>query len=289
MSESNIPSIYERGVHFLESLRASTIMEWLREELRAPTYRLAGRNEDYPIQSILEHYEFLSPSGRSTLITAVRSLLVDWRNKPEEWDENQAEMLIDLTAGLHATDVKEVMKSVVSRSALSSLHQTQVPALLRALASLSVNSDREFWRMVPCAFPDFAGMAFQVLTRIAPADAFHVLLTMPDNDLAIGGVSCVLGDFVASFAPKDRLNVLARIIECTQHLSKASKSRIQHILERAGYSISDPNNADESGAPAGYPSKPIRRKKVEVSEEFRVALARFTQEVPSSNYAYVIG
>jgi hypothetical protein len=114
------------------------------------------------------------------------------------------------------------------------------PAVLRALATLSLNDDRVFWSKMPEKTPEFAGMAFQVLTRIAPDDALKLLSRLPDNDTAIGSVARKLPDFVSQFQPERKAAILTDIAAAIGKLSETSAAALGLALKNAGCKISLP-------------------------------------------------
>ena len=54
------PKSYKPGVDRLEAMNKQALLAWLAAELRGQTHILAGKEEDYPVQAIVNHHPYLS-------------------------------------------------------------------------------------------------------------------------------------------------------------------------------------------------------------------------------------
>lgn len=231
------PESYKPGVTRLEAMNTQGLLGWLEAELRGQTHILAGKEEDYPVQAIVNHHPYLSIPAQQRVGDALEALVLDWRKDPSDWPEAAVRALLSLVAELEVQGAKRKLLPLVSdKNAWGRIAVLQL-AVLRALATLSLNEDRAFWSELPQQHPEFAGMAFQVLTRIAADDALKLLSRLPDNDTAVGGVARTLPDFVSQF-PKERTTaVLNHLAGAISKLSTKSASTLTQALQDSGYSI----------------------------------------------------
>lgn len=231
------PDSYKPGVDRLEGMNKQALMAWLEAELRGQTHILAGKEEDYPVQAIVNHHPYLSIAAQQRVGGALEALVLDWRKDSNDWPEAAVRALLNLVAELGIEGAKRKLLPLVSdKQAWGRLTALQ-PAVLRALATLSRNEDRAFWSKLPNQHPEFAGMAFQVLTRIAAEDALQLLSRLPDNDAAVGSVARKLPDFVSQFQPERKPAVLAHIASTIAMLSEKSAKALTLALQNAGIEI----------------------------------------------------
>jgi len=235
-----IPESYQSGVSRIEDMNTPALMAWLEAELREQSHILAGKAEDYPVQAIVSHHAYLSIGAQKRVGNALEALVLDWRNNLGDWPETAVRSLLSLVAELRVGGAKAKLVPLVSdTSAWQRIVQLR-PAIFRALATLSSNDDRAFWSRIPVQQPEFAGMAFQVLTRIAPEDALQLLGQLPDNDMAVGSVARKLPDFVSQFQPERKAAVLSHIADAIGMLSQKSAGTLLLALQKAGFEISLP-------------------------------------------------
>jgi len=259
------PESYKPGVTPLEAMNKQGILGWLVAELRGQTHILAGKEEDYPVQAIVNHHPYLSIPAQQRVGDALEALVLDWRKNPSDWPEPAVRALLSLVAELGVEGAKRKLLPLVSdKKAWGRIAGLQL-AVLRALATLSLNEDRAFWSKLPQQHPEFAGMAFQVLTRIAADDALQLLSRLPDNDMAIGSIARTLPDFVSQF-PKERTTaVLSHLAGAISKLSTKSAATLRQALQDSGYSIM-------------LPPSPSKEK-----EGFRETMEGFAKKARSTN------
>lgn len=242
------PNSYKPGVDRLEGMNKQALLGWLAAELRGQTHLLAGKEEDYPVQAIVNHHPYLSIAAQQRVGDALEALVLDWRGDLSGWPETAVRGLLSLVAELGVEGAKRKLFPLVSDKQAWGRIATLQPAVLRALATLSLNEDRVFWSKLPNQHPEFAGMAFQVLTRIAAEDALQLLGTLPDNDAAIGSVARQLPDFVSQFPPARTTAILNHLAGAISKLSPKSAATLKQALQDSGYSISlppSPSNENE--------------------------------------------
>lgn len=243
-----IPESYKPGVDRIEGMNAPALCEWLEAELREKAHILAGKDEDFPVQAIVNHYPYLSPFARKLVGNTLEALILDWRKEQNNWPESAIRALLSLVAELRVAGAKSKLLSLVSDKEAWAHIEVLRPAVFRALATLSVNQDRAFLSKLPIQHPEFVGMAFQVLTRIAPEDALQLLSRLPDNEMAIGSIARKLPDFVSQFQPERKATVLAYIAEAIALLSPKSTALLKLALQNAGFEISLPTSqSNQSG------------------------------------------
>jgi len=238
--KKEIPESYKPGVDRIEGMNEAALLAWLEAELREQTHILAGKTEDYPVQAIVSHHAYLSIAAQKRVGHALEALVLEWRRNVKDWPETAIRALLSLVAELRVEGAKSKLLPLVSaRTAWDRIGALQ-PAVFRALATLSLNADRGFWSKVPNQHPEFAGMAFQVLTRISAEDALQLLSHLPDNDMAVGSVARKLPDFVSQFEPDQKADVLKHIAGAIAMLSEKSAAMLKLALPKAGFEITLP-------------------------------------------------
>lgn len=234
---ATIPNSCKAGIQHIERLTAANMREWLEGELREINHVLAGNRDDYPVQAIVNHHPYLSLEAQKRMADAIEQMVVDWRKKPADWPESAARALLSLAAELRISSVKALLQPLTKdKRAFTRIAPLQAEAL-RALATLSVNDDRAFWSDLGQHYPDFAGMAFQVLTRIAPEDALTFLAHPPQNQAAIGGIARKLPGFISQFSPDERAQTLSRISESLVAIPSRFSNPLRIALTEAGFSL----------------------------------------------------
>ena len=259
------PDSYKPGVDRIEEMTKPVLREWLNAELRGQMHILAGKEEDYPVQAIVNHHPYLSIAAQQRVGDALEALVLDWRKELSDWPEAAVRALLSLVAELRVEGAKPKLVRLVSDKEMWGQIPALQPAVLRALATLSLNEDRAFWNKLPNQYPKFAGMAFQVLTRIAAEDALQLLSRLPDNDAAVGSVARKLPDFVSQFQPERKPAVLACISRAIAKLPEKSAETLTLALQNAGIEIL-------------LPSSPSKEK-----EGFLKSMRNFAKHVRSTN------
>jgi hypothetical protein len=232
---TTIPVSYKPGIRHIDRLNAANMREWLEGELREINHVLAGNRDDYPVQAIVNHHPYLSLQAQKRMENAIQRMILEWRDRPTDWPESAARALLSLAAELRVSSVKAPLQSLTkNKEAFARVGSLQAEGL-RTIATLSVNNDRAFWAKLGQRYPDFAGMAFQVLARIAPEDALAFLGCLPQNEAAIGGVSRKLPGFVSQFNSEDRTRILSRISEILPTMPRKFSNVLRNALLEAGF------------------------------------------------------
>lgn len=183
-----IPKVYLDGVRFLEKLDTTATEIWLRDELFDKQHCLAGRWDDFPVQAILNHCHYVSPSTLRRIRGVIRVLFFSWKQKPEDWNEHAFYALLHLVSDLKVVSLKLPMQLFAESGYFATLQITIRAAVLQAVAGLSTKSDRHFWKRVAKIQPEFAGLAFQVLTRVWHPGAVEILRILPEDSSVVGSV-----------------------------------------------------------------------------------------------------
>ena len=232
------PESYQPGIEYIESLNTTALREWLHAELHEKVHVLAGQADDYTVQAILNHHRYLSQPAQKRFAEAIEALILEWRRAPEEWTESAVRALLNLSAELPVPGAKQKLQALISSAkGMAQVPPTVYPAIFRTLAALASNEDRAFWLDIPLMDARMAGLAFQVLARIAPDDAIKLLARLPSNDEAVSGVSRSIGRFVSQFAPERRDAVLNRISEATANLDPAYIAELARALSESGFEL----------------------------------------------------
>lgn len=168
---------------------------------------------------------------------ALEALVLDWRKDLSGWPEVAVRALLSLVAELGVEGAKRKLLPLVSDKQVWGHIAALQPAVLRALATLSRNDDHAFWSKLPNQHPEFAGMAFQVLTRIDAEDALQLLSRLPDNDMAVGSVARTLPNFVSQFPPERTTAILKHLAGAIAMLPEKSAKTLMLALQNAGIEI----------------------------------------------------
>lgn len=236
---TEIPESYKTGIQHIEGLDAGAMTEWLRAELHEQVHILAGQAYDYPVQAIVNHHPYLSLETQSRMAKAIEVLILDWKRAANAWSESAVHALLSLAAELRVPGAKSKLQSLAKSQAFSKLAEALRPAVLGAIATLSINDDRTFWKTLPDDHPKFAGMAFQVLARIAPEDALELLGQLPQDESVISSVARKLPDFVSQFEPELQAVKLGQISEALASLPTGSAAPLNLALEEAGFELGE--------------------------------------------------
>lgn len=234
-----IPDSYEAGILYIEHLNMPAFREWLEAELRDKIHILAGQTDDYPVQAILNHHPYLSALAQKLLSDTLDELILAWKAQPTDWPDSAVRSLLSLAAELRVADSKSKLQSLVESGGLANINPGLHAAVLRAIATLSSNNDHAFWFGLPRRHPEFAGLAFQVLARIAPRAALSLLAELPSNKLAIDGVARKLPAFISEFSPDKQPTVLTKIGEALASLSPESATPLRLALTDEGFDLGD--------------------------------------------------
>ncbi len=234
---TEIPESYKTGIQHIEGLDLGAMTDWLRAELHEQVHRLAGQEYDYPVQAIVNHHPYLSPETQRRMANAIEVLVLDWKRAANAWSESAVQALLNLAAELPVPGAKSKLQSLAKSQAFSKLAEALRPAVLGAIATLSINGDRTFWKTLPDDYSEFAGMAFQVLARIAPEDALELLGRLPQNGQVIGSVARELPDFVSQFEPELQAAKLRQISQALASLPTESAAPVKLALKEAGFEL----------------------------------------------------
>ncbi len=231
-----IPPSYQSGIRYVEGLTSRQMLEWVKDELLDEVHMLAGKQEDFPVQAIVNHYPYLSFKAQKGMDDAIDKLVFDWEKEHNEWPDSAVRALLSLVGKLPVPGAKYKLKALVESEMFTEIKSQLRYAVLCAIASLSTNEDRMFWNKIPERHQEYSGMTFQVLARIAPEDALNLLGHLPDNAPSIGGVARALPDFVSQKRPKKKqLEVLQRVEKAITRLSRKSTATLRTSLKEAGF------------------------------------------------------
>ncbi|MFA6445623.1 MAG: hypothetical protein WCW14_00010 [Candidatus Paceibacterota bacterium] len=164
------PECFRNGVLFIEGLNYSGVRDWLIQELKDESHRLAGNSDDQPVQAIINHAQCLSGESLGKLNVGLCTIVDSWR-EGESFELPFLRYLFSLIGELRVTVVKKRLLEINYKT-LSDEYRCIV---LRAVASLSEKSESKFWESIARDCPCFGGMAFQVLWRIHPEAAIDIL------------------------------------------------------------------------------------------------------------------
>jgi hypothetical protein len=243
-----IPSSYKKGIEFIQALDGGGMREWLRAELNEQSNVLTGQADDFPVQAIVNYHGFLDRATQLKFAVAIQDLVSDWKQNPGDWNQNAATALLKIIAELRIEDTKSRLKSLVESKNFSNILPILRPAVIRTLAAISTTTDNQFWNKLTELHPDFGGMAFQVLTRIAPKDALQLIGKLPYSKIAIEGVARKLPDFVSQYEGPERTKVIGTIADAIDHLPEEYAEKLKASLAEEGIVIGENNSAkrDES-------------------------------------------
>jgi hypothetical protein len=233
-----IPESYRSGLEQIEAMSTIAVREWLDAELRDKIHLLAGKTEDFPVQAIVNHHPYLSLPAQNRIADAIVTLILAWREAPDDYPELTVRALLSLAAELRVVNAKEKLQSLVRSDAFEPA-KALCPAILRTIATLSSNDDCAFWRRLPQYHPEYAGMAFQVLTRIGPAVALKLLGELPTIEQSISGVARKLPEFVSKFEPDRQASLLDQIDKAISLLPAESTRALKLALEEEGFDLSE--------------------------------------------------
>jgi hypothetical protein len=264
---AEIPESYKAGIARIEGFDVDTMADWLRSELHDRVRLLAGQEYDYPVQAIVNHHRYLSIEAQARMAEAVNRLVLAWKSAPTEWEVSAAQALLSLVAELPVSWAKPGLQAVARSRLLEGLPEALRIGVFGALAAISTNDDRRFWAAVAKERPDCAGMAFQVLARVAPDDALGLIRQLPDSGAVIGSVARKLPDLVSRFAPEVQPEKLAQVAQALALLPPASRDALKVSLEEAGF------------APVEIPSQRAASQR----SRFRQSIEQVTQNVSRDN------
>ena len=235
--KNTIPDSYKQGIHRIEQHTTDTMCAWLEGELRGINHILAGSRDDYPVQAIVNHHPYLSLETQKRMADAIERIILEWKASPSDWPESATRALLSLAADLRISAVLPLLQSLArDKKAFARIEPLQ-PEALRTIATLSTNNERGYWSEIAQQHPDFAGMAFQVLARIAPSDALTLLAHLPKNQATIGGVARKLPGFVSQFPVEERAQVLKAIADALVSLPDKFSNPLRGALVEAGFEL----------------------------------------------------
>lgn len=234
----SIPESYRPGIKHVEGLTSKEMCEWIENELRENIHMLSGGADDFPVQAIINHYYHLSLKSQKGVDEALDALVFKWKHECEKWPEPAVRALLSLCAELRVANAKNKLQLFANSKTFSKIEGGLRTAVFGAIATLSVNDDRDFWMETVRTQPKFTGMAFQILTRIAPDSALQLLDRLPDDESVIGGIARRLPGFVSEQPAGEKQQVvLARIAKSISSLSSNSAMALRASLTEAGFGI----------------------------------------------------
>lgn len=230
-----IPGAFSEGVERLEKLDVASMRMWLEAEVQDKVHILSGQEDDQPVQAILNHFPYLRLVTQSRLLRACSKLLAEWIQQKGGWSESATLHLLDLVAELPVEDGKIKLQGNLKKLEVSDVVYV---AVLQTIATLSVNADRQFWLGIASTSPDYAGMAFQVLARIAPAEAHQVIRDAASSERAFGSLVRKLPNFVSQFTPPEQEELLHTIAKAISSLPARVADGIESSLREEGFDVS---------------------------------------------------
>ena len=264
------PESHRAGIAHIEGLGVVPMAQWLRDELHEQVHLLAGEAYGYPVQAIVSHHPYLSPEAKKRMASAIDLLVFDWKKTANAWSLPAVQALLSLVGELDVSGAKSKLQSLTESQAFSKMAEALRLAVLGAIATLSSNDDRKFWKQFPAVYPTFAGMAFQVLARIDHEGALELLGRLPQNEQVIGSVARKLPDFISNFALELQAAKLKQISDALASLPPESASPLKLALDEAGFNI------------------PPSTCKSNQAAEFEQKLIIATRRVRSNNYAPLV-
>lgn len=195
-----IPESYAGGIGYVQSLNIAGMVGWLRDELfetAGKCHHLAGGHDDYPVQAIVNHYQYFTEITRAIFRDAIRLLFYRWKENPSLWPPEIAAYLLHLIGELEVSEMKFGLIALVESELFLQIDGFNRYGVLCAAARLSRPEDYPFWLMVGDRFADkFGGTAFQALLRISRPHALELLQRLPkDNESVMGSVERALPDW----------------------------------------------------------------------------------------------
>lgn len=228
-----IPEQFRGGVQVLEGMPTNAMVAWLESELRDKIHILPGREEDYPVQAIINHHPHLTLPAQQRFSDAVENLVMEWRNDLDGWTEEALRSLLNIAGELRILAAKEKLKTLFKSGKLTPALR---PAVLRTIAMLSTNQDQSFWfSSIPKDHPEMAGMAFQVLMQIAKTKAIELLKNLPHNEIAVNGVARKLPEFVSQYASFEQKALIKTIGEAIAGLPSELQKVMKEALSEEGF------------------------------------------------------
>jgi len=228
------PEPYLAGLSYIEGLERTAMHDWLRAELLDQAHLLAGREDDFPVQAIVNHFPYLRLDAQRRVFEILDTLLWEWKQNPLAWPSDAVRSLLELMAALAVPGAKAKLQSLANTpQQLSVIDESLRPSIFRTIAALSSNVDRHFWIHLAEKQPELAGMAFQVLTRVAPGDAIGAIRFLPSDEAAVGGVARALPSLVSGSSPEQRDSVLSEVLSVIDTLPDETAAELRLALEQA--------------------------------------------------------
>jgi len=238
---AEMPEGYLPGISIIESLGTSDLTEWLRTELAGESRTLSGQDDDFPVQAIVNHFRYLSPTAQRRLTDAVDLLQVSFKTSPANWMADQTRNLFHLIGELPVPALITKLQTVAFDTELKPVIGSSYLILLQAIARHSTNTDRAFWKSLVAHAPQYAGMALQVLARVSPNDVLEVLEQLPPKAATaatLGAFARALPNFLASLEDGDRSRAISRLDSTRRRLPSTVSYHLRGALAVAGFGIS---------------------------------------------------
>lgn len=177
----NIPKAYVASLNEIEKMSQQAMTTWLESELNGTSRLLAGQADDYPVQAILNHHRYLDPNAKKAFGQAVKELLSDALKIPRQWDSELFQHLLALSAELPVPSTKHQLVKAVVTSDFQKITAVNQSLILQTIGALSDSSDSSFWLSIAQKFKSFAGLAYQILSRISPLKSSDAIAYLEDT------------------------------------------------------------------------------------------------------------
>jgi hypothetical protein len=199
-----IPRSYFPGIEYIESLTLEATIGWLEDEVRGRQYMLSGDEMSQP-QALIEHYKYLSEQSKLKVKRAIEFLIRSWCKKRLRLSTRATYNLLSVTGQLHVMRAMPLLKRKAESK--GRIRPRSVRGfILGAIANNLVKGDdtaRAFWERIAKMHPEYAGMAFQALSRIDTESALLLLERFPGNKSSVGSVARAVGDFILAQSKKE--------------------------------------------------------------------------------------
>lgn len=265
-----VPEVYLQGVRYVQGLTEAEVERWLVNELMHDIHALAGQPDDFPVHAILNHWKYLSLAAQGRISNSINSITVKWMTHEISFTDEALQSLFDIAVGTGTDVIKEPLQGFALDREFRETSQSTQLAVLQCLAGLarSYRRDVNFWETVFAALPEFAGMSFQVLARIAPRDAVLLVARLPSNPEAQGGAARALPALLSTFDDAERPRVFAALRGAMLHATRSWRERLKGVMRAAGYAMTERS---------GIPSEAHLRKHATALDELIRKGRKFAQ------------
>ena len=147
---------------------------------------------------------------------ALTIIVLSWCKKRRQFSTQALSHLLNLVGELRVKSVVIPLKRKVAQRRFAHIRPRYIRSLiLSTIASNAEKGDdamRAFWERVATRYPRYAGMAFQVLSKVDRESALQILERFPNCQVAACGVARGIGAFITSHRSKRRRRLSTRII-----------------------------------------------------------------------------